>query len=206
MSATEAPGSRRGPLGYARDRAPARCRFRSPGTFPWGDIPPSSITLRSVPPSGERSVPAHSLHRPPRRPPRIATGPRLPAQQPKDGGSERSFPGGRSSADSRVHRESSDEASDPPPRMRKPAITPRTKARRCCARRTKKRSEPRSEAPTEAAEALTGDIPISSCTLRSVPPWSVPVHGVHRYPSIMVALLRSSLIFAAPTRRSRNSS
>src|SRR4030067_999373 len=27
----------------------------------------------------ERSVPAHSLHRPPRRPPRIAAGPRLPA-------------------------------------------------------------------------------------------------------------------------------
>src|SRR4030067_186584 len=27
----------------------------------------------------ERSAPAHSLHRPPRRPPRIAAGPRLPA-------------------------------------------------------------------------------------------------------------------------------
>ena len=118
--------------------SPARChsaRPNSPGTFPWGDIPLSSITLRSVPPSGERNVPAQSadppaspkvsgtgrsgrapgcecripgplarggvpsatlatlrplaavpldasspsLHRPPRRPPRIAWGPRLPA-------------------------------------------------------------------------------------------------------------------------------
>ena len=46
----------------------------------------------------------------------------------EEGGSERSFPGGRSSADLRVHRKSSDEASGPPPRMRKPAMTLRTGA------------------------------------------------------------------------------
>src|SRR3990172_7265884 len=38
---------------------------------------------------------------------------RMPAEQPKDGGSERSFPGWRSSADLREHRKSSDEARSP---------------------------------------------------------------------------------------------
>src|SRR3990172_4198622 len=37
--------------------APARCRFRSPGTFPWGDIPISGITLRSVPPLTGKECP-----------------------------------------------------------------------------------------------------------------------------------------------------
>src|SRR3990170_8090534 len=44
------------------------------------------------------------------------------AEHPKEGGSERSFPGGRASADLRVYRKSSDEASGPPPRMRKPVM------------------------------------------------------------------------------------
>ena len=62
-----------GPLRYARDLVPARCRFRSPGTFPWGDIPLSSITLRSVPPSGEREcprpfAPQAAARTPPQRP------------------------------------------------------------------------------------------------------------------------------------------
>src|SRR3990170_6921750 len=43
----------------------------------------------------------------------------------EEGGSERSFPGGRSSADLRVHRKSSDFAKEPPPKMRKPAMMPR---------------------------------------------------------------------------------
>src|SRR4030067_1598068 len=34
-TATGAPGSRRGPLGYARDLAPARCRFRSTQVLPF---------------------------------------------------------------------------------------------------------------------------------------------------------------------------
>ena len=35
-SCAGAPGSRRGPLGYARDLAPARCRFRSTQRSPFG--------------------------------------------------------------------------------------------------------------------------------------------------------------------------
>src|SRR3990170_4156726 len=37
------------------------------GDTPWVDIPPSRITLRSFPPSGERSVPAHPSSASPER-------------------------------------------------------------------------------------------------------------------------------------------
>src|SRR4030067_734040 len=64
----------------------------------------------------ERSVPAHSLHRPLRGTHRIAPGPQLAAELPKDGGSEPSYWGGERGAPP-THR-------PPPARLPKKEVRP----------------------------------------------------------------------------------
>ena len=75
MSATEALGSRRGPLGYARDLAPARCRFRSTRFLPFSGTllqphyrQPPGVSPRLVdPPASPRvlrlSAPRNGAHK-----------------------------------------------------------------------------------------------------------------------------------------------
>ena len=114
------------PLRYARDLAPARCRFRSTRFLPFGGalLPPYYPQPPGVSPrlaSGPRptnkpcgAFPVRTLH----RGASALSVHGLFRNGTRDAG--RSFPGGRSSADLRVHRKASDEVSDPPPRMRKP--------------------------------------------------------------------------------------
>src|SRR3990172_1805485 len=91
MSATEDPGSRRGPLGYARDRAPARCRFRSTRFLPrsTGRLvdPPASPRVpgcrRSKPKERGRSEVKRSRAGPPHGEPRTEPPSEAAEQDPR---------------------------------------------------------------------------------------------------------------------------
>ena len=112
------PGSRRGPLGYARDLAPACCRFRSTRFLP-------RSTGRLVDPPASPRVPGSRHPRNGARHGRSSRGRGIRAEL---SGREVKR---RLAGASQVERRSE----EPPPRMRKPAMMLRNGGRMCRGRR-----------------------------------------------------------------------